>query len=395
MKKVLFLMTVAIILIGCERETVLSQEVTNEIKEEIDMAVLPITGISTSMIREALSENTNNVGGLCNSNKVNRWSKRKPHVDTRIAKNFSKYWRTSDVSPYIRSGLYIPYQYDSIWEYPRNGMTYPNRLGDFRGYEHNGEPETYLNMNNQFTLDYPYEVTYLFNGEESDTGLISLQDIFDLENKYVCLALEMSNVRGRNILKYSDRIMYNSEASMYGVNITLSPTEVEYITDLAGTIYVKVYMIEAREMIAGELQDIKKYSIRHKEEVVTSFYNRQFLALGFYVYGNFDTVEPYKSGTYITSTGQEQVVVSSDGKTGGTFTGHMFQAKIIGGNQIGPNHVYTLPTYTLGANQTEIMYIPEFTLQMLQAGEAKVEYSVWNGQPEASDLIFLHVHNLQ
>ena len=55
---------------------------------------------------------------------------------------------------------------------------------------------------------------------------------------------------------------------------------------------------------------------------------------------------------------------------------------------MGPNHVYTLPTYTLGANQTEIMYIPEFTLQMLQAGEAKVEYSVWNGQPEASDLIF-------
>ena len=95
-------MTVAIILIGCERETVLSQEVTNEIKEEIDMAVLPITGISTSMIREALSENTNNVGGLCNSNKVNRWSKRKPHVDTRIAKNFSKYWRTSDVSPDIK-----------------------------------------------------------------------------------------------------------------------------------------------------------------------------------------------------------------------------------------------------------------------------------------------------
>ena len=30
-------------------------------------------------------------------------------------------------------------------------------------------------------------------------------------------------------------------------------------------------MIEAREMIAGELQDIKKYSIRHKEEVINFF----------------------------------------------------------------------------------------------------------------------------
>lgn len=353
-------------------------------------------GVNTDLVASTIGEPSGNVGVLCRSPKVNRWSKKKPHVDSREIKNGEKYWRYSDVSPDIRSGLYIPGNINGVWEYPRNTNT-PNRLGDFRGYEHNGKPEMNLSLPKEFTRNSPYEVTYIFNGyngDMNDNGIIGLQDIFDLENKYVCLGLEMTNTRGKRILKYSDRITHFASAPMFGASITLTPAEVDNITELAGTINIKVFMVEADEMIAGALQNPKRYSLRHLEEIEPTFDNRQFLAGGFSIFTNFDTVEPYKNATYISSTGYEQVVVSSEGKTGGKFDGYFFQAKILGGNQMGQNYVYPLPSYNLTANQSRTIYIPDFTLQMLQSGEARVEYSVWEGVPEMGTLITSFTHTL-
>ena len=99
---------------------------------------LPNKNITTTLVKNELGENTNNVGELCTSNKINMWSKRKPVRDPRIDIPYSNVGRGSD-------GMYglvlPPWRGDDtlLTDYakPRGaGGQYsePYRLGDFRGY---------------------------------------------------------------------------------------------------------------------------------------------------------------------------------------------------------------------------------------------------------------------
>lgn len=67
---------------------------------------LPNSNITTTMVRNILSEDNNNVGLLCTSSKVNKWSANKP------------------------GELVVSNQYLTLEVNP------PYKLGDFRGYEH-------------------------------------------------------------------------------------------------------------------------------------------------------------------------------------------------------------------------------------------------------------------
>lgn len=97
------------------------------------------TPINTSKVREALSENNNNVGDLCRSDKINKWSKWKPvRVNTRKPLLFSQLEA-------INFGLTPPTattNYASIvntkWTYnkPIGDASSPLRIGDFRNYNH-------------------------------------------------------------------------------------------------------------------------------------------------------------------------------------------------------------------------------------------------------------------
>lgn len=103
---------------------------------------LPITGISTSLVKTAIGAGSNDVGTLCTHPNVNKWSKWKP---VKLAKvipitlsdlqsvNFgidvvSATTVSTLVSAIASAG------YDVRYTKPTGGATSPYRLGDFRSY---------------------------------------------------------------------------------------------------------------------------------------------------------------------------------------------------------------------------------------------------------------------
>jgi hypothetical protein len=96
------------------------------------MAALGTTDITTTLIKNTLGEDINQVSELCISTLVNMWSRFKP---TRGADGVSTFWKGSDgmcgfALPELAGGVYSP----TIWGYTKPISNY--RLGDFRGYNH-------------------------------------------------------------------------------------------------------------------------------------------------------------------------------------------------------------------------------------------------------------------
>lgn len=106
---------------------------------------LPTTGISTSLVATAIGEASSDVGTLCSSPKINKWSKWKPiwHPKTTglilsdlEAENFGilvyEYTYFNDLLVAMGGtgeGM-------ASYRKPLGGVSSPYRLGDFRNYEH-------------------------------------------------------------------------------------------------------------------------------------------------------------------------------------------------------------------------------------------------------------------
>lgn len=108
---------------------------------------LPKINITTDLVRSTLNETNNNVGLLCKSNNINKWSKWKPISCSDIL-------ITDDILKKNNFGL-IPKTLPSnittstvpeLWSYnkPVGGINSPFRLGDFRGYNHEAAPSVYM-----------------------------------------------------------------------------------------------------------------------------------------------------------------------------------------------------------------------------------------------------------
>jgi hypothetical protein len=111
---------------------------------------LPNDNISTAMVRNALGENTYNIGKLCTSSKINEMSIYKP-VGQRIPQDeydgiqnyglrkpfniVSDY--TFGAPPIYRIGVLTNISNPWVYDRPLGSSSSPYRLGDFRGYEHN------------------------------------------------------------------------------------------------------------------------------------------------------------------------------------------------------------------------------------------------------------------
>lgn len=114
---------------------------------------LPLTGVTTTIVKQAIGLASNSVNALCNNYKINKWSKFKPVRYDNVAPNRgvgADWWRAHDGN----CGLSIP-SYPNIaalftavrggaitWDYlPPTGVAgQPLRLADFRGYEHTAKP---------------------------------------------------------------------------------------------------------------------------------------------------------------------------------------------------------------------------------------------------------------
>ena len=351
---------------------------------------LPTTGITTTLVKNTLGAGSNDVGQLCIHPNVNKWSKRKPFRDNVIHHNEAYWWRRSGISPNIRSGLYIPYGVDQTWSYPKpsGGINSPYRLGDFRGYQHGGESQINIDFPNVFGLEKDYEATFVMTGyinpvtvPDDDVGVLGLQDIFDIENKYVCLGVKLQS-QSQTITRYSGRITHIQDAALFGEQVVIPYDDMIQMQGQGGTITMEMFIVEADDYVANQFINPEIFSIRAIDEMTTKHYNNQFVQAGFNVYSNFDTLEPTRSNGVVYSTTYEQIAFNSLFRTGGLISGYYFRARIIG-NQIGSNYTYLIPDFTLPPNTSQIVNIPSFTLQMLDPfGECMVEYALFASTEE-------------
>ncbi len=93
------------------------------------MAKLGENNISTSLVATTIGETTNDVGALCQSNNINKWSKWKPVRKAQVTP------MTAEDMKSVAYGLYGD-RYDK----PQGGASSPFRLGDFRNYNHDAYP---------------------------------------------------------------------------------------------------------------------------------------------------------------------------------------------------------------------------------------------------------------
>ncbi|HPB85633.1 MAG TPA: hypothetical protein PLR63_07585 [Paludibacteraceae bacterium] len=103
------------------------------------MAALPTTGITTSMVAKAIGEGSNDVGTLCKSTKINKWSKWKPVSIAKVTGITGSDLQSANYGLSIPAadsddGTYL----SQTWGYikPTGGANSPYRIGDFRTYEH-------------------------------------------------------------------------------------------------------------------------------------------------------------------------------------------------------------------------------------------------------------------
>ena len=359
---------------------------------------LPNSNITTTMVGQELGVSTRNVGNLCRSEAINKWSKRKPFRDNVLSQTEPYWWRRSNFSPDLRAGFLISSTPNTVWQYmkPAGGENSPYRLGDFRGYSHGAYPLINLVFPNKFDLERDYEASFVFTGyengqvaEEDDVGTVGLQDIFDIENKYVCLMVRFQSAT-QTVIAYSDKIEWNPYSVIFGTNIIIPNDDLILLMGQGGTITMEISIIEAVDRIGGNFVEPLYYSIRATENTITRHLNNQFRAIGYVVNTNFDTQEPSRNGGTITSSGYEQISFSASMRTGGSVTGYSFRARIIG-NQVGDNFIYPISNFNLSPDQTELISIPNFTLQMLNpSGECEVELAVMQG----TEVITSYTHNL-
>ena len=102
---------------------------------------LGIDKISTSLVAQTIGEGSNDVGTLCESTKINKWSKWKPIRLNKVTGITESDLVSVDygLMPMTSSTNYA-IVVGSKWAYnqPRGGAYYePYRLGDFRNYDHN------------------------------------------------------------------------------------------------------------------------------------------------------------------------------------------------------------------------------------------------------------------
>ncbi len=195
---------------------------------------LPNTGITTSMVAQAIGVGSNDVGTLCKSNKINKWSKWKPislaevtpiTIDDLKNSNFGlniPYFSSLGNINTEDSFLYVLKNKTFSWNYikPSGGSTSPYRLGDFRNYNHSAvipivSSDSYSAFiyNNSISFDLDMSVVY-----PNDYN-ICLQDfkIGDVEFIDFYLGVLLYNSNGYMIGTSSSKMNSSTSINLSGI----------------------------------------------------------------------------------------------------------------------------------------------------------------------------------
>ena len=99
---------------------------------------LGTTNISTSLVAQTIGEGSNDVGTLCKSAKINKWSKWKPVKLAQVVGIDETQLKTINYGlTFPRTNVYnVIAQQKWSHDRPAGTATTPYRIGDFRGYKH-------------------------------------------------------------------------------------------------------------------------------------------------------------------------------------------------------------------------------------------------------------------
>lgn len=204
------------------------------------------TGITTTLVGNTIGLASNDVGTLCSSNKINKWSKYKPvaypaTTTTGINNWWQGYRPSYDVGYFNLYGIKMPIittlsDTNSVWEYdpPRGGADEPYRIGDFKNYQHNSIPPYKIMMSEVLQLGVGISFgCYTFYPDEPEgnydaTKALQVSDLNAINTYY--LVLYLYNYTKNQIVGYKiseEPLISNSDISL---NFTYEEMKL-YISD--------------------------------------------------------------------------------------------------------------------------------------------------------------------
>ncbi len=179
--------------------------------------------ITASQVKEVLGETSHNIGQLCSSSNINKWSFYKPVRSTKVAmEDDSDYYDCNDgfsISTYSSAlDLISGVVNNTAWTYqPRTVY----RLGDFRNYNHNAtewfqfDAITYTAYNGsviQFTLSD--DLSWLFNNFAKFRDYTASHQSGNLDIGFILTTSWNSNVSSCYYYKFCDYLDYDDRQSI-------------------------------------------------------------------------------------------------------------------------------------------------------------------------------------
>lgn len=158
---------------------------------------LGTTNISISLVKNTLGDSAIDVGGLCKSQLINMFAKRKPVRDARLIVPIEEVGTSNNY------GINVPIWNgtNQVWEYlkPRGGSTEPFRLADFAGYDHTaGIPirlSTYTGTTHYVAYNSVLQITGISSAPNPSSPGLAWGDV--LPNYY--FAAELTNEENETV----------------------------------------------------------------------------------------------------------------------------------------------------------------------------------------------------
>lgn len=169
---------------------------------------LGTTKISTSLVAQEIGELSTDVGTLCSSDKINKWSKWKPIRKEKIIGIDIADLESVDFGfSYARSNDYVAVS-ASKWVYlkPTGGATSPYRLGDFRNYNHAAIKLVHLPIFTEINIFEKESHTITFTVPTSVLGQLQMSDFLaPLVNQYLAVVIS-AGITGTFVLTSATKL---------------------------------------------------------------------------------------------------------------------------------------------------------------------------------------------
>ena len=161
---------------------------------------LGTTNITTTLVGNTIGMASNNVGALCSSSLINKWSKHKPvRYNTLSGLDDSDFQITNfgiKLGDHLYSTPIEAASISAVYEKPRGGeYNEPYRLGDFRKYDHYAIPPIsgLIDLNIYSKYNTYFDIPYMVPTSDLYGTNISLEEFPLLSSMYLCVAIYSSS----------------------------------------------------------------------------------------------------------------------------------------------------------------------------------------------------------